>query len=123
MNRSIILLVVAIVAPVLWIVAGVASLLPVVLSPMIFDYPGSESNPLTLGIFFSLMSFPVAAGVSAFCTPILAFFAHRTSSDGPGRRLQYATWAAALLPLVSVAAFIVFLALLEVFCDGHFHCR
>jgi hypothetical protein len=49
----------AFTAAVVWSGLGVASLFPAMFSVMMFDSPGSESNPLVIAMFASVISFPV----------------------------------------------------------------
>ena len=42
----------------LWLVVGVCALFPAVMSPMMFDAPGSTSNPFTVGAAVSFAALP-----------------------------------------------------------------
>lgn len=55
-----------IVATVFFGIAGLFSLPLVMMSPMMFDAPGSERNPAIVIFFWCLISFPVICGLSIF---------------------------------------------------------
>ncbi len=44
---------------VIWGLLAAVSLLLIIMSPMMFDAPGSENNPKVLAAFYALLSFPV----------------------------------------------------------------
>jgi hypothetical protein len=47
-----------------WILLGVVSVIPAMFSVMAFDAPGSESNPATMALVASVMSFPFACAIA-----------------------------------------------------------
>ena len=53
-----------ILTTVFFCIAGLLSLVPVMMSPMIFDAPGSERNPAAIVLFVCIISFPVICIVS-----------------------------------------------------------
>lgn len=55
---------------VVWCLAALFSLLMIVVSPMMFDAPGSEKNPVVIAAFWALVTFPfvvTGAIAGAFC--------------------------------------------------------
>jgi hypothetical protein len=56
-----------------WAVLGIAGLVPAGFSVMLFDAPGSTSNPSNVGLFLLIASFPVfclaaiVAGITDLC--------------------------------------------------------
>ncbi len=95
------------------ILVGLAfvSLLPVGLSIMLFDAPGSEKNPYLLVAFGGIASFPVTCVAAVVC----AWIAHGLRRDRVAARVVF-------LPLLSVAVAIVGIALLSVICHGNTRC-
>lgn len=76
-------------------------------SAMLFDAPGSESSPLTLGLFYAIGLYPVLVVVGLFL-----------GSDQPPQ------WRRTMrfLPLASpVAAFFMFMAI-DIVCSGKLAC-
>jgi hypothetical protein len=90
------------------ILAGLGSLLPVAMLPMMFDAPGSEANPLTWVLVAAIAAFPIFCLVGA----ILPWTFRRTSFGG---------WLF-LLPVLDIAMVVAMLFALGYFCDGRFSC-
>lgn len=90
---------------------SLASLLPILLSVMLFDAPGSERNPYLLTIAWSIWLFPVACGLAV----VAAWIAY-------ARRWRAAAYLVLLLPLTNVLAFGIGGALLQRYCGGRFAC-
>ena len=82
------------------------------LSIMLFEAPGSETSPLTVGLSYSIAAYPLLV--------VVGFFA----SSGFWRMRDDRHWRRhlAFLPLLSIlATCLFFLAILQ-FCDGRFAC-
>jgi hypothetical protein len=90
------------------ILAGLVSLLPVAMLPMMFDAPGSEANPLTWVLVATIAAFPLFCLIGA----VLPWFFRRTCFGG---------WLF-LLPILDVAMVAAALFALGYFCDGRFSC-
>ncbi len=88
-----------IAATVIWLLAGLVGLLMAGFSVMIFDAPGSTSNPGAILLFLSIVSFPPACALAI----LVAWISFSTN------KLRFACWST-LLPLVSplLAAFAVY---------------
>ncbi len=93
----------------LWLLATVPGIGLAMFSVMLFDAPGSEENPATIALFYSLSTFPVICVVSVVLSWILY-------------RRQWSTVACwiACLPLLNVIAGIGAIVYLETFCGGRF---
>ena len=103
----------------LWLVAAVGSLMPAMMSVMMFDAPGSEDNTLLWWLVYSIWAFPVLAVVSAFGVWIgwaVARKAERTSV------VAAAVLSPAALPLVAVISGAGAITALSVICNGEFRC-
>jgi len=98
-----------IAATVLFAIGGLLSLLPAMMSGMMFDAPGSERNPATIAIFVSVISFPVVCVLSILVSWIL----YRCG------RLEAALLASAA-PLVNLLILAVALGCLNWLYGGHF---
>jgi Sec-independent protein secretion pathway component TatC len=104
------------IATVIWIVGAVVGLLPALMTPMMFDAPGSLENSATVTLAISIATFPVVCIVAVllswlvFALPLLAHLPHRY------------VWACALtaLPLINVSTGGLALAWLLYFNDGSF---
>lgn len=93
---------------ILSILGAVMSMPLVMFSPMMFDAPGSDENPLTQFLFFSVLAFPVLCLMGG----ILPWkFKHNPKS----------IWLYALSGL-AVGLFVTAIVLLEAACDGDFNC-
>jgi hypothetical protein len=58
------ILVLLVVASTIWTLAGIAGVLAVMFVPLLFDPPGSTSNPPTLALAASVLLFPLACVAS-----------------------------------------------------------
>ncbi len=89
-------------------VLGFFACLPAMMSPMMFDAPGSTSSVLTMVVFFSVLTLPVS------------FFMAATVpwkyKENPKVKLLY------LLPVVHLAIAAGAFMLLDSMCDGKFTC-
>lgn len=93
---------------ILSILGAVMSMPLVMFSPMMFDAPRSDENPLTQFLFFSVLAFPVLCLMGG----ILPWkFRHNPKS----------IWLYALSGL-AVGLFVTAIVLLEVTCGGDFGC-
>ena len=83
----------------LWAVLGFFGLGPAMMSPMMFDAPGSQETPGIWAAFWGVVAFPVVAGL-AFLGLGLCWWlsAKRDVPDG----LMWALFLLPLLPIVSV---------------------
>ena len=101
--------VVLILATVLWALAGAASLLVVLFVPMLFDAPGSTSDPFAVTLAVSIVLFPLACLVSI----VGSWIGYRK------RRLR-GSILFALLPLLPVAGALFAMVGHEAFAGGRF---
>lgn len=115
-------IIVGISVPVFWFGAAALSIMPLMMSVMLFDAPGSEDNPYLMGVFASLVSFPIFAVLSGVGAPVLAYFARVAPSRQAYRRRLAGTAVWSLLPLLSAVSAVFFFVLLGVICDGDFGC-
>jgi hypothetical protein len=99
----------------IWIVASVCliglavvSLMPVMMVPMLFDAPGSETSRLTIAMALLVAAFPVCCLIGA-ALPWL--FRHR----------KRAGWLF-LLPVADVAALIAVIVAMQYACRGQLAC-
>jgi hypothetical protein len=83
------------VLTVLWLVVGVFAIFPAMMSPMMFDSPGSTSNPFTVGAAASFAALPVVCLAAAALPWIF-------------RHWPEANWFFAM-PLVNIGLIIMFL--------------
>ena len=90
------------------IVVGLASLLPVMMLPMMFDAPGSESNRLLIALAVAVAAFPLLCLIGA----VLPWLFWRRS---------FARWLF-LPPALDLAFVIVGFVALQHFCQGNFAC-
>ncbi|MBW2463314.1 MAG: hypothetical protein JRH11_16815 [Deltaproteobacteria bacterium] len=121
-NQSTIPLLLGISVPLVWLPGALLSIMPAMMSVMLFDAPGSTENPYVIGVFISILSFPVLAVVSGISVPLLAFFAHRAPDRPRYRRRMFCAVLSALLPLLSGVSVGVFFALIAGICDGDLRC-
>jgi len=82
-----------------------------VMSIMMFDAPGSENSPYTIMLFISVISFPLLVILSIPASWVFYKFQKYSTS-----------LMVALLPLLSIISYAIFLCLLIVMCDGKFVC-
>ena len=96
-------------------VLALISLLPAVgvlmMSPMLFDAPGSESNILVWMLFFSVLAHPIAVISGA-----MIIFKNKVRNM---RRYMVGV-GVTLAPLTLI---VVLNFLLSIFCDGNFDCQ
>ena len=81
------------------------------LSPMLFDSPGSASNPLTKAIFFSFVAYPIPVVTAAVLS--------RKNIKTQDTMMIFKYF---LLSVSSPAILGFFILLLGVFCGGKFSC-
>jgi hypothetical protein len=94
------------IATAVWLLVGLGATLPAMMSPMMFDSPGSTSNPIVIGLAISVAVFPLFCLAAAALPWIL-------------RHWSLAKWVF-LLPLVDIGVIIALLAALQYFYDGVF---
>ena len=82
------------------------------MSVFLFDAPGSSSNPITVGLYWSLLWYPVPAVIG-----ITLFFKNRDK----GRVKEEIKYT--LLGSSGYIAIVVCIILLEVLCDGQTGCK
>lgn len=101
------------VANVLFLLGLLPWVVVFVLGAMLFDSPGSETSPLTQGLFYAIAVYPLLV--------IVGFFA----SSGFWRMRDERHWRRhlSLLPLLSPIAAGVFLLAIEWLCGGRFACH
>jgi hypothetical protein len=92
----------------LWVLAALAGVLPAMMSPMMFDAPGSSTNPLTIVFALLVATFPLVCIAGAVLPWIL-------------RRWRFAKWLF-VLPLLHLGIAAVFMLALDRFCGGQFAC-
>ncbi|OSQ48524.1 hypothetical protein TALK_08925 [Thalassospira alkalitolerans] len=80
----------------------------VMMSPMMFDTPGSENNPVTQMLFYSLLAFPALCLMGGILPWVL-------------KRHPQSIWLYALSGL-AVGLFFASIVLLQIQCDGSFSC-
>lgn len=95
-----------IVLVVVWVLVGAVSIGPAIMTPFLFDAPGSLSSPLTVALALTVILLPVSFVVGALLQWVV--------------RLQYAFF---ILPLVDFAAIVVIFVAMEGFCGGNLACK
>mgnify|MGYP001627750256 CR=1 FL=1 len=80
----------------------------VMMSPMMFDAPGSENNPLTQILFYSVLAFPVLCLMGGILPWVF-------------KRHRLGIWLYALSGL-AIGLFVVAVVLLQIQCGGDFAC-
>lgn len=93
---------------VLSILAALFSAPLVMFSPMIFDAPGSENNPATQMLFYSILAFPVLCLMGGILPWVF-------------RRHRLGIWIYALSGL-AIGLFVAAIVLLQIQCGGDFAC-
>ena len=101
------------IATVVWGFVGLATLGMLMMSPMLFDAPGSEHNRYLWWIVWSLLA-TVLLCVASVVGGWIAFGVRA------GRWMRVLL---ALLPLAGVAGVVAGFALLEMGCKGSFSCQ
>ena len=94
---------------VIYALLGLVGSVPAMMSPMMFDSPGSTQNPFTLALFASVISFPIVCLVGIVGAWTLY------GKDRPG-------WARLFihLPLINFAVLAIAVALLMITNQGNF---
>jgi len=77
-----------------WLLVGAIAFLPAVMSPMLFDAPGSSSNPFTVGFAASIIAFPFVCLAGAVLPWVLQHW-------------SFAKWLL-LLPLIHIGVLVFF---------------
>jgi len=90
----------------LWAVAGLAAILPALMSPMMFDAPGSTANPVTIALAISVALLPLVCLVAAGLPWLL-------------RHWPLAKWIF-LLPGLHIAVILALFVVLSLVYDGRF---
>lgn len=104
------------VATVILVLAAVVGFFPAVMTPMMFDAPGSLENPVTVTLALSVATFPIVcvlAVILSWLMALLPMLAHFP---------QHYTWACLLtgLPLINVAIGGFAIVWLSLFNGGSF---
>jgi hypothetical protein len=110
------------IASVVWLNAMIASALPIMFSPMLFDAPGSNGNHWLNLSFYSLLSFPVLCVLSIAGSWIV----WSKTRDWPAERAAQGRWyriGVAALPMISILLFALGFLMIEWLCDGSFSCK
>lgn len=104
------------IATVIWVLGAVVGALPALMTPMMFDSPGSLENPATVTLAISVATFPVVCILAVLLSWLV--FLLPVFADLPHRYL----WACGLmaLPLINVATAGLALAWLSYFNGGSF---
>lgn len=87
----------------MWGVLFFAGALMAMMSPMMFDSPGSESNPHVIALFAAVVSFPILCLVSIVAT----WLTWRFTRDAAGRWRRRWPLVSAALPVLSIVAFAI----------------
>ena len=92
---------------VIYALLGLVGSVPAIMSPMMFDAPGSTQSPLTIALFATVVSFPVVCLAGIVGAWILY------AKDRPG-------WARVFihLPLVNLAVLAIVVAILVIAYQG-----
>ena len=98
-----------IITSIFLLVVGLISVVPAMMSFMMFDAPGSEKNPTTIILFCSVLTFPAACLLAIVLSWILYAC----------QRQRTACWAA-FLPIANLIVAAIALVWLEVFNHGFF---
>jgi hypothetical protein len=88
-----------------WALVGLASIPPVIITPFLFDAPGSESSPLTIAFAIAVVLLPVCFLIGAIVWWV-------------------ARWRGAffLIPLIDIAAIVAVVVAMESVCGGNLAC-
>ena len=106
----------AVLAVLLWPPVGAFGAMAAMMSPMLYDAPGSEDNPFIAIMVFGAVSLPLLCLLAAVAS---LWFAVK-EWKAPVKRLKVWIWAG--LPLASVVLFLLGAVLIDVFCDGQLQC-
>ena len=116
-HRRLSVLIPSTIAVVLWPPVAVFGSMAFMMSPMLFDAPGSEENQLIYILIAGAGALPVLCLVS-----VVASIAALVKEWRSTVRRRWA-WAGASLPLLALATLLVGSVLLEVICDGQLNCQ
>ena len=98
-----------IILTVLWVLFAMPSAFMAMMSPMMFDAPGSTESPLTVAASILVVALPLAWLIGAGIPWI--FF-----------KKPWGIWLFAI-PLVDVAAIVIVFVLMEKYCNGSLTCK
>lgn len=93
----------------IWIIAGLASVLLALTSVFMFDAPGATSSPLTITLFFAVLTLPL-------------FWLLGAGLPWAFRSKGFAKWLF-LLPFCDIVVIGMTIAAITRFCGGSFACR
>lgn len=93
----------------LWVLTGVAAGVPAMMTPMMFDAPGSERNPVAIGLAISVAAFPLVCLLSAVLPWLF-------------RKRPFAAMLF-LLPVANLAVIAAAAFALDYLCSGQFSCQ
>lgn len=97
-----------------WGVGGLLSIVPALMSAVIFDLPGAEPSPLRWLLFAAVLSFPACCVAAVVVSLVGGFRARSAELRESGERWPMRLiWIGATLPLLSVAAVAISFLLLE----------
>jgi len=105
------------IAVLLWSPVSVFGLMAFMMSPMLFDAPGSEENKLIYILIAGAGALPALCLVSVVAS--IAVLVKEWRSSVSRKR----AWAWAALPLLALATLLVGSVLLDVICDGQLNCQ
>jgi hypothetical protein len=94
---------------VVWGLIAFLSVMPAMMSFMMFDAPGSASSWLTIATFFCIVTFPVFCAIAAIAPWIFQANA-------------FAKWLL-LIPFVDILAVVLLFTLIERLCGGLLTCK
>lgn len=94
----------AAILAVIYVLAGLASVVPAITTVFLFDAPGSTSSPLTVALAIAAALLPLLFLVGG----ILRWALHRPIFF--------------LLPVLDIAAIVIILAAIERYCSGMLAC-
>jgi hypothetical protein len=95
----------AIILSVIWGLVGLVSVLPAMITPFLFDAPGSESSLLTVMLAITVAILPLLFLVGG----ILWWVAHRR-------------WLFFVLPLLDIVAIVIIVVAMQSYCGGNLAC-
>ncbi len=112
----------ALTATAVWVPALAISILPMFMSVMMFDAPGSDENPWTWVIVGGTVSLPVLCGISIVSSWLAWYF----TRDALPERLRFGKTLRliiGLLPVLSLVVITFGVAMLQLRCHGSFSCQ
>lgn len=116
-HRRLSVLIPSTIAVLLWSPVSVFGLMAFMMSPMLFDAPGSEENKLIYILIAGAGALPALCLVSVVAS--IAVLVKEWRSTVSRKR----AWAWAALPLLALATLLVGSVLLDVICDGQLNCQ